>query len=89
MSEVFITHIGKEAIFIALKVATPVLIASLAVGLLISLFQAITQIQEQTLTFVPKMVAIVAVLLILGPWMLRTLVTFIEYMINNMLMVVK
>lgn len=89
MTENFIQYIGKESIFLALKIAGPVLIVSMIVGLLISIFQAVTQIQEQTLTFVPKMISIIAVLLILGPWMLRTLVNFIQQMINNMLYVIK
>lgn len=89
MSENFIQYIGKESIFLALKIAGPVLIVSMIVGLIISIFQAVTQIQEQTLTFVPKMISIIAVLLILGPWMLRTLVNFIQQMINNMIYVIK
>ncbi|MCX7950374.1 MAG: flagellar biosynthesis protein FliQ [Clostridiales bacterium] len=89
MTENFIQYIGKESIFLALKIAGPVLIVSMIVGLLISIFQAVTQIQEQTLTFVPKMISIIAVLLILGPWMLRTLVNFIQQMINNMIYVIK
>lgn len=89
MTENFVQYIGKESIFLALKIAGPVLIVSMIVGLIISIFQAVTQIQEQTLTFVPKMISIIAVLLILGPWMLRTLVNFIQQMINNMIYVIK
>lgn len=83
MTENFIMAIGKEAIVTALKVAAPVLIVSMLVGLIISIFQAATQIQEQTLTFVPKMIATIAVFLILGSWMLKTLISFTEMMINN------
>ncbi|MCX7695809.1 MAG: flagellar biosynthesis protein FliQ [Caloramator sp.] len=89
MSENFIQYIGKEAIFTALKVAAPILIVSMVIGLIISIFQAVTQIQEQTLTFVPKMIAIIFVLLLLGPWMLNTLVNFIETMINSMLYIIR
>lgn len=89
MSETFVVSIGKQAIITALTVAAPVLIISMVVGLLISLFQAVTQIQEQTLTFVPKMLAIIAVFIILGPWMLQTLVQFIQNMLNNIPYVVK
>lgn len=89
MSETFVVSIGKQAIITALTVAAPVLIISMVVGLLISLFQAVTQIQEQTLTFVPKMLAILAVFIILGPWMLQTLVQFIQNMLNNIPYVVK
>ncbi|SHE35284.1 MULTISPECIES: flagellar biosynthesis protein FliQ [Caloramator] len=89
MSENFIQYIGKEAIFTALKVAAPILLVSMIIGLIISIFQAVTQIQEQTLTFVPKMLAIIFVLLLLGPWMLNTLVNFIETMINSMLYIIR
>ncbi|CDF58008.1 flagellar biosynthesis protein FliQ [Thermobrachium celere] len=89
MSENFIQYIGKEAIFTALKIAAPVLIVSMLVGLIISIFQAVTQIQEQTLTFVPKMISIIIVLLILGPWMLKTMVNFIQTMINNMILITR
>lgn len=89
MSETFVVSIGKQAVTAALTVAAPVLIISMVVGLLISLFQAVTQIQEQTLTFVPKMLAIIVAFIILGPWMLQTLVTFIQNMFNNISFVIK
>jgi flagellar biosynthesis protein FliQ len=89
MSETFIMSIGKDAIMIAMTVAAPVLIISMLIGLIISIFQAVTQIQEQTLTFVPKLAAIIVVLLILGPWMLNTLVKFIETMFNNITYIVR
>ncbi|HBF76304.1 MAG TPA: flagellar biosynthetic protein FliQ [Clostridiaceae bacterium] len=89
MTDTFLISIAKESLLTALKVAAPVLIVSMLVGLLVSILQAVTQIQEQTLTFVPKMIAIVIVFLILGPWMVRTLVNFTEYMINSIIYVVK
>lgn len=89
MSETFVVSIGKQAVTAALTVAAPVLIISMVVGLLISLFQAVTQIQEQTLTFVPKMLAIIVTFVIIGPWMLQTLVTFIQNMLNNISYVIK
>lgn len=89
MTDTFLISIAKESILTALKVAAPVLIVSMLVGLIISILQAVTQIQEQTLTFVPKMIAIVIVFLILGPWMVKTLVKFTEYMINSIIYVVK
>ena len=58
---------------ITIKVAMPMLLAALVVGLLISVFQAVTQIQEQTLSFIPKIVALVVVLIIGGPWMLTSI----------------
>lgn len=70
--------IGQNALFLLLAVAAPVLLTVLGVGLVISLFQAITQIHEQTLAFVPKLVAAIAVFAIAGPWMLTTMVEFIR-----------
>jgi flagellar biosynthesis protein FliQ len=65
-----------------LMVASPVLGAALLVGLLVSLFQAVTQIHEATLAFVPKLVAVIAVFAIAGPWMLTMLVEYIRRMIE-------
>jgi flagellar biosynthetic protein FliQ len=63
---------------VTIKVAAPMLVAGLVVGLVISIFQAVTQIQEQTLSFIPKIVALVAVVAIAGPWMLDTMVTWTQ-----------
>jgi flagellar biosynthesis protein FliQ len=70
--------IGQNALFLLLMVAAPILGTVLAVGLVVSLFQAITQIQEATLSFVPKLIAAIAVFSIAGPWMLATMVDFIR-----------
>ncbi|MCS6811608.1 MAG: flagellar biosynthesis protein FliQ [Tepidimonas sp.] len=70
--------LAQQAMFTLLAVSAPVLAAVLVVGLLVSLFQALTQINEATLSFVPKLVAAVAVLVLVGPWMLTTLVEFIR-----------
>jgi flagellar biosynthesis protein FliQ len=69
---------GQNALFLILMVAAPVLATVLGVGLLVSLFQAITQIHEATLSFVPKLIAAIAVFAIAGPWMMTTLVEFIR-----------
>ena len=69
---------GQEGLHLLLMVAAPLLLTVLAVGLLVSIFQAATQIPEATLSFVPKMVAAVAVLAIAGPWMLTTLVEYVQ-----------
>jgi flagellar biosynthetic protein FliQ len=69
---------GQEALLMLLMVAAPVLGAALLVGLLVSLFQAVTQINEATLAFVPKLIAVVAVFAIAGPWMLTMLVEYIR-----------
>lgn len=68
--------LGREAVFTALIVAAPVLILSMAVGLIISLFQAVTQIQEPTLAFIPKIVVTALALLFFGPFMLAMLTDF-------------
>lgn len=78
MSENLIIGIVKDALYTALIVAGPILIVSIVIGLIISIFQATTQIQEQTLTFVPKLLGIAAVGLILGNFMLHKLVQFTE-----------
>jgi flagellar biosynthetic protein FliQ len=69
---------GQEALLMLLMVASPVLGAALVVGLLVSLFQAVTQIHEATLAFVPKLIAVMAALAIAGPWMLNMLVEYIR-----------
>lgn len=73
-----IMGIIKDALSTAMLVAAPILLVSIVVGLLISIFQATTQIQEQTLTFVPKLIAIAVVGLIAGSWMLNTIIRFTE-----------
>ncbi|MBC2396671.1 flagellar biosynthesis protein FliQ [Clostridium tetanomorphum] len=78
MSENMVIGVVKDAITTGLLVASPILIISILVGLLISIFQATTQIQEQTLTFVPKLVAVALVGLLAGSWMLHELVNFTE-----------
>ncbi|MFL0246767.1 flagellar biosynthesis protein FliQ [Candidatus Clostridium stratigraminis] len=78
MSENMIMSVLKDAIQTGLLVAAPILLVAIVVGLVISIFQATTQIQEQTLTFVPKIIAAAVVGLIAGPWMLHTTVNFTE-----------
>lgn len=78
MSENLLFGVIKDAIFVALKIAAPILIVSIVIGLIISILQATTQIQEQTLTFVPKLIGIAVVGLILGKWMLNSIVVFTE-----------
>ena len=69
---------GQPGLYMLLLVASPLLLAVLAVGVLVSVFQAATQINEATLSFVPKLLAAVAVLTLAGPWMLSTLVEYIQ-----------
>jgi len=69
---------GQPGLYLLLMVSAPVLLTILGVGLLVSIFQAATQIHESTLSFVPKMIAAVAVLAVAGPWMLTTLVEYLQ-----------
>lgn len=69
---------GQQGLYILMLVAAPILLTVLAVGVLVSVFQAATQINEATLSFVPKVVAAVLVLAIAGPWMVTTLVEYIQ-----------
>ncbi len=78
MSETMILQIGLSAMIAAAKLAAPVLLTSLAVGLLVGMLQSVTQVQEATLTFVPKFVAVGLVLLLSGNWMLAEMVNFTE-----------
>jgi flagellar biosynthesis protein FliQ len=72
---------GQQGLYLLLMVSAPVLLTVLVVGLLVSIFQAATQINESTLSFVPKIIAAVAVLTIAGPWMLNTLVEYLQRML--------
>jgi flagellar biosynthetic protein FliQ len=71
-----VIELGQKSLRVALVVSAPIMIASLAVGLLVSMLQAMTQIHEQTLVFVPKILATFVALLLFGPWMLESLVAF-------------
>ena len=72
-----VTAIASSALFLIIKVAAPLLLVSLAVGLIVSIFQTVTSIQEQTLTFVPNIVAIFLALILLGNWILTELSGYI------------
>lgn len=84
MSPAEILEIGNEAILVSLRIGAPVMLLALAVGLAISVLQALTQIQEMTLTFVPKILVIMLSLLILMPVMLATLTTFTQSLFARM-----
>ncbi|MEZ5120025.1 MAG: flagellar biosynthesis protein FliQ [Solirubrobacterales bacterium] len=73
-----VISLATQALSVTVKIALPLLLAGLTVGLVVSVIQAITQIQEQTLTFIPKILATVAVLLIGGPWMLNQLLSYAQ-----------
>jgi flagellar biosynthetic protein FliQ len=76
MNQDTVVNLASQAMSLALKVAGPLLLVGLVVGLLVSVFQAVTQIQEQSLTLIPKIVGIAVVVVLLGPWMLGQLVSY-------------
>lgn len=83
MSPELITTITLEALKTALLVAAPVLLSGLAAGLLVSIFQAVTQINEMTLVFIPKILAVSAALLVCFPWMLKVMTAFTDNLLRN------
>lgn len=80
----FIIGLGAQVMWVIVKVSAPMLGFGLAVGLLVSMFQATTQIQEQTLAFVPKIAAVIIALLLFGPWMLATVLDFSHQILGNL-----
>lgn len=78
-----ISSIAQDTVLITLKIMGPILLASLAIGLLVSMFQAATSIQEQTLTFIPKLATIIVVLMIAGPGMLQMLIDYFQDLIRD------
>ena len=83
MSPETVVTVGRHALEVTLLLAAPLLLTALAVGLIIGIFQAATQINEMTLSFIPKLLAMAAVLAISGPWMLRTLVEYARGLIES------
>ncbi len=74
---------GRQAIEVTLMVAAPMLLIALTIGLIVSIFQAATQINEQTLTFIPKLVGIMLALVIAGPWMLSIMLDYMRQMFSS------
>lgn len=83
MSVEVVIDIISQALFLIIKVSLPVLLVSLCVGLIISIFQTVTSIQEQTLTFVPKIIAVFLSLILLGNWMVNSIVEFMVELWSN------
>lgn len=71
-----VADIARDALYLIIKVSLPVLLVSLVIGLIISIFQTVTSIQEQTLTFVPKIICVFIALILFGPWMMNSMVEF-------------
>lgn len=84
-----VVTIANSALFLVIKTAAPVLLVSLLIGLIISIFQTITSIQEQTLTFVPKIIGVFVTLMILGHWMLNSMSEFMVELWSNFSFYVK
>ncbi len=89
MNEDIVIQLGQDALKTLALVAAPMLLSTLVIGLIISIFQALTQINENTLTFVPKMVVIGIVIIIAGPWMLDTMSTYTITLFENISTVVR
>ncbi len=89
MNPEFVVSMAKEGIVLTLFVAMPMLGLGLIVGLVISIFQAVTSIQEMTLTFIPKILAVFAGLLFFAPWMLEKLTTYMTKLITNIPMYIR
>lgn len=85
MNEATTLEVAREAVLVLLQVSGPILVISLVVGLIISLFQALTQIQEMTLTFVPKIIVVFISLLLLFPFMLATMKGFMERLVDRII----
>ena len=83
MTAQFVLTMGHDALTMLLMIALPVLGAAMAVGLLVSIFQAVTQVHEATLAFVPKLVAAIIVFALAGPWMISTLVDYLRRTIES------
>ena len=83
MTQADAVHMAFEAMITTVKLVGPILGVSLAVGLIISMFQSVTQIQEFTLTFVPKLAAVSLVLLFTGHWMMDTLISYVDTLFNQ------
>ncbi len=83
MTPELVMTIGRQAVEMTLMMAGPLLLAALAIGLIVSIFQAATQINEQTLSFIPKLVGIFLTLILAGPWMLQMMVDYIRRLFES------
>lgn len=84
MTQGEVLGVFQEALLVAMKISAPLLIASIVIGLVVAIFQAATQIHEQTLTFVPKVLVIALMLIILGSWMMTMMSDLIQYVFSLM-----
>ena len=87
MTQQFVINLSREAIYYTMLIASPMLGLALFVGLLIGIFQAVTSINEMTLTFIPKIIVVFMAIVIFGPWMMKVLLTFTIGLISNISLV--
>lgn len=83
MNEIVVIDIARQAIYLVLKTAAPMLLVSLVVGLIVSILQTVTSIQEQTLTFVPKLIAVFLIIMLFGGWILNSIKEFMVELFSN------
>lgn len=83
MGEEMVVSLLRETLYLIIKVSAPMLLVSLIVGLVVSILQTVTSIQEQTLTFVPKLISIFLVLMLAGNWIITNIVEYMEYLFEN------
>jgi flagellar biosynthetic protein FliQ len=83
MNEIIVLDIAKQAVYLVIKVSAPMLLTSLVIGLIVSILQTVTSIQEQTLTFVPKLVAVLLIIILFGNWMLTSIKEFMVELFTN------
>ena len=83
MNELMVIDIARQALYLVLKTSAPMLISSLIIGLIVSILQTVTSIQEQTLTFVPKLIGVFLVLMLFGGWILNTLKDYMVELFSN------
>jgi flagellar biosynthesis protein FliQ len=89
MTEAYILALSQKTLIVVLQLAGPLLVFSLAVGILVSVFQAVTQIQDMTLAFVPKIVSVIVAIVIFGPYMIRSIVAFTQAILTELPALVK
>ncbi len=83
MNENLLVELLRETLYLIIKVSAPMLITSLVVGLVVSILQTVTSIQEQTLTFVPKLIAVFVVIMLFGNWIMKSVVEYFQYLADN------
>ena len=89
MTDSFVIQIVRDALMMVLVISVPILVAGMLVGLIVSIFQATTQIQEQSLTFVPKLITVLVLLVVLAPWIINVLVGYTTDLYSKIPLMVK